>query len=149
MPIFGSKTKDSLGKQYIVTKAFMTKGFYGINRLGVMRITTKCLLPNMILSVEASANQNVNHKEKIGLKNNQVFALVRTNKDEPSDELKELITSGNAKGAISKFAQECIIHWKTIVLNDKDFSNLKEISLEEYRRIRSLGPKAYYPNKKA
>jgi hypothetical protein len=102
----------------------------------------------MILSVEASANQIAKHKQMVNLKKNQILALVRTNKDEPSDELKKLIP-GNPVAAIKKFSEECIIHWKTIILNEKDFNNLKEIPLAEYRRIRSLGPKAYYPEKKA
>jgi len=148
MPIFGSKIQDTLGKQYIVKKAFTTKGFYGVNKKGTLRVTTKCLLPNMILSVELPANQNVKHKQMVGLKKNQILAIARTNRDEPSDALKKLIPA-NPVAAIKKFSEECVIHWKTIILNEKDFGNLKEITIDEYRKIRNIGPKAYYPNLKA
>lgn len=148
MPIFGSKVQDTLGKQYIVKKAFTTRGFYGINKKGTLRVTTKCLLPNMILSVEGPNNNSAKIKQLAGLKKNEIFAIARTNRDDASPELKKLVPS-NPQAAIKRFLEECIIHWKTIVLSEKDFANLKEIPIAEYRRIRNIGPKAYYPNLKA
>ncbi len=148
MPIFGSKIQDTLGKQYIVKKAFTTRGFYGVNKKGTLRVTTKCLLPNMILSVEGPHNNSAKVKQLVGLKKNQIFAIARTNRDDASAELVRLVTT-NPQAAIKKFLEECIIHWKTIILNEKDFGNLKEITIDEYRRIRNIGPKAYYPDLKA